>query len=93
MSKNIEIYTQTDPEDTFIDVPGTASAITGKPRQMQIYAGSGDTRVPGTNGYTAPADDAASNDSDDDDFDLTAIASRVGKSKLTIFEPRGGDAA
>ncbi|MBX9147758.1 hypothetical protein [Rhodococcus qingshengii] len=88
MSKNIEIYTQTDPEDTFVDVPGTASAVTGKPRQMRIYAGSGDTRVPGTNGYTAPADTSSS----DDDFDPIAVASRVGKSKLSIFTP-GNDAA
>lgn len=91
MSKNFEIHTHTEPEDTFIDVPGTASAVTGKPRQIRIHAGFGDTRVPGTNGYTAPADDTASDDGDDD-FDPIAVASRVGKSKLAIFTP-GGDAA
>lgn len=92
MSNNIKIFTHTEPEDTLVDIPGTVSPTTGKPRQIRIYAGSGDTRVPGTNGYTAPADDTDTGD-DDDDFDPTAIASRVGKSKLTIFEPRGGDAA
>ena len=43
MSKNIEIYTQTDPEDTFIDVPGATAS--GKP-QVRIF-GQADAIQPG----------------------------------------------
>ncbi|KSU76414.1 hypothetical protein [Rhodococcus qingshengii] len=47
MSKNIEIHTQTDPEDTFVDIPGTSGAFSGKPKQARIF-GQADAIQPGS---------------------------------------------
>ncbi|MBT9293662.1 hypothetical protein KKP62_02615 [Rhodococcus sp. GOMB7] len=46
MSKNIEIHTPTDPEDIFIDVPGTRGTVSGKPKQVRIF-GQADAIQPG----------------------------------------------
>ncbi|MGR6523614.1 hypothetical protein ACU5JM_18425 [Rhodococcus erythropolis] len=46
MSKNIEIHTHTEPEDTFIDVPGTRGTVSGKPKQVRIF-GQADAIQPG----------------------------------------------
>lgn len=47
MSKNIEIHTHADPEDTFVDVPGTSSGHSGKPKQARIF-GQADAIAPGS---------------------------------------------
>lgn len=47
MSKNIEIHTPTEPEDTFIDVPGTRGTVSGKPKQVRIF-GQADAIAPGS---------------------------------------------
>ena len=47
MSKNIEIHTRTEPEDTFIDVPGTRGTVSGKPKQVRIF-GQADAIQPGS---------------------------------------------
>lgn len=37
MSENIEIYTHSVPEDTFVDVAGTRGVHTGKPKRIRIF--------------------------------------------------------
>ena len=86
MSNNIEIFTQSDAEDTLVDIPGTVSPVTGKPRQIRIYGQAEALQLGDLTDREEPEY------VEDDDFDLSAVASRIGKSKLTIFTP-GGDAA
>lgn len=47
MSKNIEIHTRTEPEDTFVDVPGTRGTFSRKPKQVRIF-GQADAIAPGS---------------------------------------------
>ena len=46
MSKKIEIHTQTDPEDTFVEIPGSGGTVSGKPKQVRIF-GQADAIQPG----------------------------------------------
>ncbi|KZM27513.1 hypothetical protein ST47_g1217 [Ascochyta rabiei] len=73
-------------EDTLVDIPGTVSPATGKPRQMRIYGQAEAIQLGDLTDREEPEYVA------DDDFDPIAVANRAGESKLTIFTP-GGDVA